>query len=107
MAEARSGRLSAAVARLRPVCAASDDPAYAGTLGLLVRDAAGDADDPEAEALLNRARDRFAQLLALHPEAFAGHAAQFRQAEGRQPNTSSMAHRDPSPEASVRGVATG
>lgn len=74
--EARSGRPSAAIARLRPVCATSDDPVYAATLGLLLRSQGADND---ADELMDWAQSRFAQLLAVYPEAFASHATKFRQ----------------------------
>ncbi|MFC4036611.1 hypothetical protein ACFO3J_35005 [Streptomyces polygonati] len=90
IAEARSGRLPAAIARLRPVCDASDDPTYAGTLGLLLL---AQGPDPEADDLLDRAHHRFDQLLALHPEAFAAHAAEFRQAEADLLGAASRRHR--------------
>jgi tetratricopeptide (TPR) repeat protein len=76
-AEARSGRVAAAVERLHPVCAASDDPAYTGALGLLLR---GHGTDSTAAPLLAWAHQRFNRLMVLHPEAFADHAAAFRRA---------------------------
>lgn len=88
-AEVRSGRLGSAVARLRPVCAASDDPTYAGTLGLLLR---GQGADAEGDSLVAWAHERFVELLVSHPEAFAGHAAEFWRSEGRHPARTGGTH---------------
>ena len=81
-AEVHAGFPAAAVARLRPVCAASDDPRYAAALGLLLRSrgAHGEADD-----LLAWAGHRFAVLLARHPAAFSAHAEELRHASFHHP----------------------
>lgn len=73
---AATGQRARAVALLRPLVAASDDPEYAGTLAALVPDAR------EAAALRAQAARRYDALVARHPEAFADHAARFWLAAG-------------------------
>ena len=75
---AMSGQRAQAVALLRPLVAASDDPEYAGTLAGL----AGLVEPREAATLRAQAARRYDVLLARHPEAFADHAARFWLAAG-------------------------
>jgi tetratricopeptide (TPR) repeat protein len=72
--DAALGKREAAIGRLRPLAAASDDPDYAGQLaGLLSQ--AGQAQ--EARWWRARAAARYDELMARHPAAFANHAAEF------------------------------
>jgi len=72
--DAASGAPEAAIERLLPLTASSDDPAYPGALaGILQR--VGRAH--EAEQWRVAAGVRYHQLVACHPEAFAHHAADF------------------------------
>jgi tetratricopeptide (TPR) repeat protein len=72
--DAAAGRRDAAIARLSTVAAASDDPDYAAQLARIL----GEAGRPEeATTWRERAKARFAELLAAHEEAFADHAADF------------------------------
>jgi hypothetical protein len=77
--EAALGARARAIALLRPLAAASDDPAYAGELAALLR---ADGAGAEAARLAAQARARYATLLARHPAAFADHAARFYLAAG-------------------------
>jgi tetratricopeptide (TPR) repeat protein len=72
--DAALGQTAAAIARLRPLARASDDPDYATQLARILRDA-GQAD--EAQAWRDQAEARYDELLARHPDAFADHAAEF------------------------------
>ena len=73
------GAHEAAVGRLRPLAAASDDPGYAARLaGALA--AAGRP--REAAQWRARAAARYDELARRHPQAFAGHAADFRRQAG-------------------------
>ncbi len=74
-----TGERARAVALLRPIADASDDPEYAGQLADLLR---SDGKTAEASALRARAAARYDELLARHPEAFADHAARFFLAGG-------------------------
>jgi len=76
---AATGQRAKAVALLRPLVAASDDPEYAGTLAALV-------DGKEAASLRGQAAKRYDALLARHLEAFADHAARFWLAAGARPD---------------------
>jgi tetratricopeptide (TPR) repeat protein len=72
--DAALGEPEAAISRLRPLAAASDDPEYAGLLaGLLNK--TGQAD--EARRWRSQAAARYDELVARHPAAFADHAAEF------------------------------
>jgi len=64
----------------RPVASSSDDPGYAARLACALG-AAGRR--REAERWRVRAAARYDELASRHPEAFAGHAADFRRHSGR------------------------
>jgi tetratricopeptide (TPR) repeat protein len=72
----------AALVLLEPLLSSSDDPqvatAYAEALVRLDRSG-------EAEPLVARARKRYDELVARHPEAFADHAASFYLGVGHDP----------------------
>jgi tetratricopeptide (TPR) repeat protein len=72
--EAALGASAAAIDRLRPLVASSDDPEYAATLSRVLSDAGRHR---EAEEWRSRAAARYEELVQRHPEAFAGHAADF------------------------------
>jgi tetratricopeptide (TPR) repeat protein len=72
--DAALGAGDAAIDRLRPLVASSDDPEYAATLaGMLSK--AGHAQ--EAEHWRISAAARYDELMLRHPEAFFDHAAEF------------------------------
>src|SRR5207249_2068392 len=77
-----SGDRTQAIALLRPLLAASDDPAYAGQLSVLLREAGQVA---EAEQLQRQARARYEDLLKRHPEAYGGPAVRFFLGAGGNP----------------------
>jgi tetratricopeptide (TPR) repeat protein len=72
--DAALGDSAAAIARLRPLAPASDDPDYATQLARILGDA---GQTEEAQTWRARAEARYDELLARHPEAFADHAAEF------------------------------
>jgi tetratricopeptide (TPR) repeat protein len=72
--EAAQGEREAAISRLRPLTASSDDPEYAAQLAGLLSEA-GQAQ--EARQWRTRAAARYDELMARHPAAFADHAAEF------------------------------
>jgi tetratricopeptide (TPR) repeat protein len=72
--EAALGETAAALARLRPLALASDDPDYATQLARILGDA-GETED--AQVWRDKAERRYDELLARHPAAFADHAAEF------------------------------
>ncbi|HLQ23922.1 MAG TPA: hypothetical protein VK132_11990, partial [Gemmatimonadales bacterium] len=72
--DAALGERAAAIARLRPLALASDDPDYATQLARVLRDAGQTA---EVQTWRATAEARYGTLLARHPEAFADHAAEF------------------------------
>jgi tetratricopeptide (TPR) repeat protein len=72
--EAALGETATALARLRPLALASDDPDYATQLARILGDA-GQTD--EALVWRDKAERRYDELLARHPAAFADHAAEF------------------------------
>lgn len=72
--EAAIGETADAVARLRPLATSSDDPEYAASLARILAEV-GQA--PEADKWRNIAAARYDELMTLHPEAFADHAAEF------------------------------
>jgi tetratricopeptide (TPR) repeat protein len=78
--EAALGARARAADRLRPLVAFSDDPEYAATLSRVLADAGRHR---EAEEWRNRAAARYEELVQRHPEAFAGHAADFWLTLGR------------------------
>jgi tetratricopeptide (TPR) repeat protein len=77
--DAALGALDAAIARLRPLTATSDDPEYAATLAEVLR-AAGRT--TEAERWRGTAAAGYGELVRRHPEAFGHHAKAFGFAEG-------------------------
>jgi tetratricopeptide (TPR) repeat protein len=72
--DAALGETAAAIARLRPLALASDDPDYAMQLARLL-DNAGQRE--EAQTWRAKAEARYDELLAHHHDAFADHAAEF------------------------------
>jgi len=80
--EAELCHFDLAIALLIPLAATSDDPDYAAQLARICVDA-GYPDD--ARYWRERAAARYAELIAVHPEAFADHAAEFWLAAGGDP----------------------
>jgi tetratricopeptide (TPR) repeat protein len=80
--EAARGETAAAIARLRPLALASDDPDYATQLARILR-TIGHAE--EAQGWRDHAEARYDALVARHPDAFADHAAEFWLAIGGDP----------------------
>jgi tetratricopeptide (TPR) repeat protein len=72
--DAALGETAAAIARLRPLARASDDPDYATQLARVLGDA---GQTEEAQTWRGKAEARYAELLARHHDAFADHAAEF------------------------------
>ena len=72
--EAALGNTAAAVARLRPLAFASDDPDYATQLARILGNA---GQTEEAQTWRGKAQARYDELLAHHHDAFADHAAEF------------------------------
>jgi tetratricopeptide (TPR) repeat protein len=72
--DAALGNTAAAIARLRPLALASDDPDYATRLARTLADAGA---TEEAETWRGKAESRYEELLARHQDAFADHAAEF------------------------------
>jgi tetratricopeptide (TPR) repeat protein len=72
--DAALGDTAAAIARLRPLAVASDDPDYATQLARILGDAGR---TEEAQTWRTEAEARYDQLLARHHDAFADHAAEF------------------------------
>ncbi len=72
--DAALGEQATAIARLRPLALASDDPDYATQLACTLSDA---GQTEEAQTWRAKAEARYDELLARHPEAFADHAAEF------------------------------
>jgi tetratricopeptide (TPR) repeat protein len=68
------GETAAAIARLRPLALASDDPDYATQLARILSDA---GQTEEAQTWRAKAEARYDELLARHQDAFADHAAEF------------------------------
>ena len=73
--DAALGAREAALGRLRPLAAASDDPHYAASLARVL---AAEGRHREARQWRDRAAARHAELIQRHPQAFAHHAADFR-----------------------------
>ena len=80
--EAELGNIETAIALLCPLAASSDDPDYAAQLARILADA-GNAEDSGYWRQLAAAR--YEVLVALHPEAFADHAADFWLGAGADP----------------------
>jgi len=72
--EAAMGDVAAALAVLEPLLPVSEDPEVAAQLAALYRRAHR---TEETSTLVARARARYEELLARHPEAYADHAARF------------------------------
>jgi tetratricopeptide (TPR) repeat protein len=81
--EAELGKFDLAIALLDPLAATSDDPDYAAQLARIYADA-GHPDD--SRYWRARAAARYDELIAVHPEAFADHAAEFWLAAGGDPD---------------------
>ena len=80
--EADLGEGEAAIARLYPLAASSDDPDYAAQLARILGEM-GRNDEASGWRLL--AANRYDELTAAHPEAFADHAAEFWLGVGNDP----------------------
>jgi tetratricopeptide (TPR) repeat protein len=72
--DAALGQTAAAIARLRPLASASDDPDYATQLARILGNT---GQTEEAKTWRGKAEARYDELLAHHQEAFADHAAEF------------------------------
>ena len=72
--DAALGASDAAINRLRPLAASSDDPEYAASLASVLSDA---GQPVEAEQWRMSAAARYDELVVRHPEAFVDHAAEF------------------------------
>jgi len=72
--EADLGEPEAAIARLYPLAASSDDPDYAAQLARILGEMGR---NNEASGWCLLAANRYDELTAAHPEAFADHAAEF------------------------------
>lgn len=81
--EADSGEVEAAVARLHPLAASSDDPDYAAQLARILNEMGR---TEESCHWFKLAGARYDELIARHPEAFADHAAEFWLAAGADPD---------------------
>ena len=81
--EAALGEPEAAIARLLPLAISSDDPDYAASLSRILWEAGrGEL----AREWRNKAAARYDDLMKLHPEAFADHAAEFWLEAGDDPH---------------------
>jgi tetratricopeptide (TPR) repeat protein len=72
--DAALGARDAAIDRLRPLAASSDDPGYAASLASVLSDA---GQPVEAERWRISAAARYDELVVRHPEAFVDHGADF------------------------------
>jgi tetratricopeptide (TPR) repeat protein len=72
--DAALGETAAAIARLRPLALASDDPDYATQLARILGHT---GQSEEARTWRGQAEARYDELLARHQDAFADHAAEF------------------------------
>jgi tetratricopeptide (TPR) repeat protein len=80
--EAQLGETDTAISRLYPVADSSDDPDYAGQLARILADMGRPEESSHWRGL---AAARYDELVAVHPEAFADHAAEFWLAAGADP----------------------
>ena len=76
------GERNSAIARLRRLASVADDPDYATQLARMLAET--DQAD-EADIWRGRAEERYEQLVARHPAAFADHAAEFWLSAGNEP----------------------
>jgi len=81
--EAQLGEIDFAVASLLSLAASSDDPDYSAQLARILADAGRVG---ESRPWRQLAAERYDELLARHPEAFADHAAEFWLAAGADPD---------------------
>jgi tetratricopeptide (TPR) repeat protein len=81
--EAGIGNVEMAIARLYPLTHASDDPDYAAQLARILCEAGRTS---ESSHWRKFAAARYDELVAIHPEAFADHAAEFWLGVGADPN---------------------
>jgi tetratricopeptide (TPR) repeat protein len=72
--DAALGAREAAIARLRPLAASSDDPEYVAQLAGVLSEA---GQEQEAGDWRARAAARYDELITRHPAAFVDHAAEF------------------------------
>jgi tetratricopeptide (TPR) repeat protein len=72
--DAARGETAAAIARLRPLALASDDPDYATQLARILGNA---GQTQEAQIWRGKAEARYDELIERHHDAFADHAAEF------------------------------
>ena len=72
--DAVRGETAAAIARLRPLALASDDPDYATQLARILGNA---GQMEEAQTWRGQAKARYDELLERHHDAFVDHAAEF------------------------------
>jgi tetratricopeptide (TPR) repeat protein len=79
--EAELCHFDLAIALLIPLATTSDDPDYAAQLARICADVYPD----DARYWRERAAARYEELIAVHPEAFADHAAEFWLAAGGDP----------------------
>ena len=80
--EAELGKFDLAIALLIPLSTTSDDPDYAAQLARICARAGYPVN---ARYWRQRAAERYDELIALHPEAFADHAADFWLGAGAEP----------------------
>ena len=81
--EAQFGEIDSAISRLHSLAASSDDPDYAAQLARILGDAGRDRESGHWRRV---AAERYDELIASHPEAFADHAAEFWLAAGADPD---------------------
>ena len=81
--EAELGEIDYAIASLHSLADSSDDPDYAAQLARILGEMGRDS---ESEHWRRLAAERYDELLARHPEAFADHAAEFWLAAGTDPD---------------------
>jgi tetratricopeptide (TPR) repeat protein len=80
--EATLGSPETALARLYPLATSSDDPDYAAQLARILGEMGR---NNESSGWRRLAAHRYDELVALHPEAFADHAAEFWLGPGNDP----------------------
>jgi tetratricopeptide (TPR) repeat protein len=80
--EADLGDPETAITRIYPLAAASEDPDYAAQLARILGEIGR---NDEASGWCRLAAERYDALTAVHPEAFADHAAEFWLSAGNDP----------------------